>query len=79
MEVPLEDQGRAFAAASTDFRFAAAVAAFGMTLRDSPYKGDADLGRILEWTRTSLGEDRGSLRAEFQTLVEKARTASRDR
>ncbi len=74
VEVPLRDDARAFRAASDDFRFAAAVAAFGMTLRDSPHRGDADLAKVLEWARPSVGEDKGGLRAEFVQLVEKARS-----
>lgn len=74
MEVPLADEGEPFEAASADFRFAAAVAAFGMTLRDSPHKGGADLGQVIAWAKASLGEETGSLRAEFITLVKKARS-----
>jgi Ca-activated chloride channel family protein len=77
MEVALPDDGQAFEAAPADFRFAAAVAAFGMTLRDSPHKGDADLAKALAWARASLGDDPGSFRAEFITLVARARTLSR--
>jgi Ca-activated chloride channel family protein len=76
MEVALKDQGQGFDAASTDFRFAAAAAAFGMILRDSPYKGSADFAKTLQWAKASLGTDEGSLRAEFLTLVEKARQSA---
>jgi Ca-activated chloride channel homolog len=77
MEVTLKDEGRAFEGTSTDFRFAAAVASFGMVLRDSPYKGSADLAKALKWAKASLGPDEGSLRAEFVTLVEKAQRLPR--
>jgi Ca-activated chloride channel homolog len=77
IEVPLEDRRQAFSAASVDFRFAAAVAAFGMSLRESPYKGDADLTKALGWARESLGADEGGLRAELLTLIERARGAPR--
>jgi Ca-activated chloride channel family protein len=73
VEVPLDDRDLTFEGASLDFRFAAAVASFGMVLRDSPYKGQATVDRTLEWAQSSLGGDEGSLRAEFVTLVEKAR------
>ena len=73
IEVPLREDSKAFRDASTDFRFAAAVAAFGMTLRDSPNRGDADLAKVLEWAKTGLGEDKGGLRGEFLQLVEQAR------
>jgi len=73
MEVPLTDGGQAFQDASPDFRFAAAVAAFGMVLRDSPHKGDATLAKAREWARSGLGEDRSGLRPEFLELVDRAR------
>jgi Ca-activated chloride channel family protein len=74
IEAPLTDSGPAFQSAPPELRFAAAVAAFGMVLRDSPHKGDADLDQVLEWARASVGEDRGGLRAEFLQLIEKARS-----
>jgi Ca-activated chloride channel homolog len=77
MEIALRDDGEAFADAPADFRFAAAVAAFGMTLRDSPYKGEADLAKALAWARASLGDDTDGLRAEFVGLVERARRLPR--
>jgi Ca-activated chloride channel family protein len=77
MEVTLRDERRAFEGASTDFRFAAAVASFGMVLRDSPYRGAANLDKTLKWAKASLGDDDGSLRAEFVTLVDRARSFSR--
>jgi Ca-activated chloride channel family protein len=74
IEAPLVDSGRAFQAAEPEFRFAAAVAAFGMVLRDSPNKGDADLGKVREWAKASAGDDKGGHRTEFLGLVDKART-----
>jgi Ca-activated chloride channel homolog len=76
IEVPLRESNKAFRDAPADFRFAAAVAAFGMTLRDSPHRGDADLAKVLEWAKAGLGEDKEGIRAEFLQLVEKARTLS---
>jgi Ca-activated chloride channel family protein len=74
IEVPLADRGQAFQSAAPEFRFAAAVAAFGMILRDSPHRGDADFGKVLEWAKASLGDDKGGHRAEFLQLVDRART-----
>jgi Ca-activated chloride channel family protein len=62
----------AFDKASTDFQFASAVAAFGMKLRGSPMAGDISWNDIQKIVRRNLGEDPGSYRAEFLTLVEKA-------
>jgi len=71
-EVPLADAGAAFSSASTDLRFAAAVAAFGMILRDSRHAGTATLGMVSEIAGDSLGSDEGGLRAEFLDLVRRA-------
>lgn len=66
-----------FEAASDDFRFAVAVAAFGMKLRGSPEAGDLSWDDILRIARGALGSDPGSRRAEFLTLVERARVLAR--
>ena len=58
---------------STDLRFAAAVAAFGMILRDSEHRGSATLDGVIELARGALGEDLGGYRAEFVKLVEAVR------
>ena len=52
-----------------DFRFSAAVAGFGMMLRDSQYKGSTDLDLVLDLAAGSRGEDRGGYRREFVDLV----------
>jgi Ca-activated chloride channel homolog len=73
MEVPVTDQGPAFDHASDDFRFAAAVASFGMVLRNSPHQGETTLDGILEIARSALGADPGGHRADFVRLVLRAR------
>jgi len=59
--------------ASKDFKWAAAVAAFGMTLRDSPYRGEWSYEEALALAREGLCEEPGSYRAEFLQLVASAR------
>lgn len=66
-----------FREASPDFRFASAVAAFGMILRDSPHRGTATLKRVLRWTLDSTGEDLHGPRGEFIQLVPKAMVLER--
>jgi len=73
LEFPLVDAGTAFAASSQDFKFAAAVAGFGLVLRDSPYKGAASFDAVLGWAEDGLGEDAGGYRHEFLALVKKAK------
>ena len=59
--------------ASNDFRFAAAVAAFGMVLRDSKYKGNANLDLVLNLAQNSQGADLDGYRADFIELVKTAK------
>ena len=74
LEFPLTDQGAAFAAASADFKFAAAVAGFGMVLRDSPHKGTATLTDVARWAAEGTGTDAGGYRGEFLSLIKQAET-----
>ena len=55
-----------------DFEFAASVAAYGMLLRDSEFKGDADWELVLKAAQNSLGEDQHGYRSEFVKLVRMA-------
>lgn len=54
---------------SDNFRFSAAVAEFGMLLRDSKYKGDATFEQVIELASGSKGEDGEGYRSEFIRLV----------
>ena len=71
IERPMIDANNAFASASPDFKFAAAVAEFGMILRDSEYKGNGTLGAVVEWAQESKGRDPNGYRAGFIELVRK--------
>lgn len=64
-------QAAAHTEMSDDLRFASAVAAFGLTLRDSAYKGSADKALVQSLLRESDNAD--SYRAEFAELVQEAR------
>ncbi len=59
--------------ASSDLRFASAVAAWGMILRDSEYTKDFRLSEVLALAGSALGEDAGGYRADFLRLVERTR------
>ena len=59
---------------SESVKFSAAVAAFGMLLRDSEFKGDASFDMVLELARESRGDDPYGDRAEFLKLVGTAKT-----
>jgi Ca-activated chloride channel family protein len=60
---------------SEDFNFAAAVAAFGMILRDSPHKGNADFPMVQALALSSLGTDEFGYRLNFMQMVSRAKTA----
>ncbi len=58
---------------TTDFKWAAAVAAFGMTLRDSPYRGEWSFDEALGLAREGLSTSPDEYRSEFLSLVSSAR------
>ena len=67
----MTDTGFDFAAAPSDLKFAAAVAEFGMILRDSEYKGNGSLQQVIEWAQQGKGADVNGYRADFIELVRK--------
>jgi Ca-activated chloride channel homolog len=71
------DDGKQFASASPDFKFAAAVAEFGMLLHESEFKGKGTLGAVLEWAEEGKGIDANGYRAGFVDLVRKAQALTR--
>ena len=75
-EFPAIDRGLKFSQASRDFNWSAAVAAFGMLLRSSPYKGNTTYAAVFELAQSSRGPDLSGYRTEFLELVEKAKTLS---
>jgi Ca-activated chloride channel family protein len=68
---PLVDMSGRFADASADFKFAAAIAEFGMLLRDSPHKGRSTWGDVIAWG--AAGATDGDGRADFVSLARQAR------
>jgi len=71
IEHPVRDGEVALAKASDNFKFSAAVAAFGLLLSDSEFKGDVSFESILKLAREGKGQDFFGYRAEFIQLVEK--------
>lgn len=64
---------RLMASASTNLQFAAAVAGWGMLLRDSPFKGTITYDDVLAMATAARGTDKEGYRAEFIALVEQSR------
>ena len=59
---------------SEDFRFATAVAAWGMLLRDSEHCADFSLDDVATLARSAISEDTEGYRAEFLTLLDRSRS-----
>lgn len=74
VEIPLLNSRKRFSEASMDFRFATAVASFGMLLRDSDYRGDTSFAAVEEIASAAIGDDEKGYRTEFLDLVRLAAT-----
>ncbi len=72
LEFAAADRGTVLEEASDDFRFAAAVAAFGMLLRNSEHKGDADYGLVADLAESGRGDDPSPYCEEMVRLVKTA-------
>jgi Ca-activated chloride channel family protein len=58
---------------TADFKFASAVAEFGMLLRDSKYKGRSSYDALIERAAGALGDDPNGHRRAFVELARKAK------
>jgi Ca-activated chloride channel family protein len=67
------DENKAIENASENLRFAAAVAQFGMILRDSRYKGASSFENAYALAANARGSDLNNYRSEFLSLIEKAK------
>jgi Ca-activated chloride channel family protein len=59
-----------FSKSSDNFKFSAAVAEFGLLLRNSKHKAKASYQQVIELAKKSKGIDENGYRAEFIRLVE---------
>jgi len=78
LEWSVTDGQQGFTAASGDFQFAAAVAGFGLLLRDSQYKGNLTFAAILELAQGGTGDDKRGHRAEFLEMVKRAKALRKE-
>jgi Ca-activated chloride channel family protein len=62
----LIDEEKLFSSISADFRFAVAVAEFGLLLRDSKFKANATFDQTIDLAREGKGNDKDGYRAEFK-------------
>ncbi len=66
----LKDKSTQLSKSSENFRFSAAVAEFGLLLRNSKHKSKASYQQVIELAKNSKGKDENGYRAEFIRLVE---------
>ena len=74
IQFPLVDKLVSLTQTSNNLRFAAAVAEFGMLLRNSQYKGSGDFKLVAQLAKNAMGNDEEGYRKEFVELVENAET-----
>ncbi|NLV43220.1 MAG: VWA domain-containing protein [Candidatus Hydrogenedentes bacterium] len=72
IEIPVSSDTADAENVSSDFRFAAAVAGFGLLLRDSPHKGTATFDSIRELATSAVDSDH--YRETFLNLIVTAKT-----
>lgn len=74
IQTTVKDEVLADGQTSENFRFSAAVAQFGMLLRNSEFKGKANLGGVIDMAVAAKGNDDEGHRAEFINLVRSAKS-----
>ncbi|MBN1133195.1 MAG: von Willebrand factor type A domain-containing protein [Bacteroidales bacterium] len=69
VEIPIKGELLDIEGTSDSFRFSAAVAEFGMILRDSEFKAEGSIARVIELAKGAKGVDEEGYRSEFLRLV----------
>ena len=72
------DASNIFEGSSNNFRFAAAVAEFGMLLRQSDFKQNASFAQVISLAEQSMGKDTEGYRSEFLKLVKSSQLLAKD-
>jgi Ca-activated chloride channel family protein len=72
IEKPVIDSHLPLSNTSDNFRFSAAVAEFGLLLRDSGYKQQSSYSQVVSLAKSGKGKDDAGYRSEFIRLVESA-------
>ncbi|MFH1349729.1 MAG: VWA domain-containing protein [Pseudomonadota bacterium] len=78
IEKPVIDEDVALNEASDNFRFSAAVAGFGMLLRDSKFRGNLTYEEVIALSKSSKGKDENGYRTEFIGLAKTCALLSSD-
>jgi len=74
VEIPVKGKVLDLEETSDNFRFSAAIAEFGLILRNSQYKEDASMEHVIALAKNARGEDEEGYRSEFLKLVRLADT-----
>ncbi len=77
LESPVRNEPRRAEDLSVDFRFSAAVAAYGLLLRQSPFRGEATWDLVDRLAAEGLGRDPEGYRSDFRELARQAARMSR--
>ncbi|MCO5950638.1 vWA domain-containing protein [Mucilaginibacter flavidus] len=77
-QVSIKDNPKALEATSVDFRFAAAVAEFGMLLRGSQFKQQSTYVQAISLAKGAKGNDEEGYRSEFIRLAESAKSMANE-
>jgi len=73
LQHPVKDENTILDNTSPNFRFAAAVASFGMLLRESKYKGSFTYNDVVQLAAGAMSNDAEGYRKEFIQLVQTAK------
>lgn len=73
---PLTDNNVALNKTSENFRWSAAVAGFGMLLRDSEYAKDFGYEEVVQLAQNARGKDQEGYRIEFINMVKSVNAMS---
>ncbi len=69
VEIPVKGKILDLEGTSDNFRFSAAIAEFGMILRNSQYREEASMEQVIALAKGARGEDEEGYRSEFLKLV----------
>lgn len=72
LEVSIMDDQKPLQSTSTNYRFASAVAEFGMLLRNSSFKQQSSYKDVISMAGNAIGIDKEGYRKEFLELVKRA-------
>lgn len=77
LSISLADDNQKLETANIDFKFVAAVAEFGLLIRDSEFKQNATFENVVTLAKKAKGVDDNGYRAEFIQLAENAKLLSK--